>query len=136
MLRAALIATSLAAAMPCFAQEVRVITGDIEHIYGPHAQVLGDADLQARNQRALEHMRAEKQLAIERGQASIEAERQEAALADGMAQNWDNWGSTDDDWYGGWFGPTRGFSPQIGFSRRIGIPPRMGISLKMGFSRR
>jgi hypothetical protein len=139
MLRAALIATSLATAMPCFAQEVRVITGDIEHVYGSHAQVLDDADLQARNQRALEHMRAEKQLAIERGQASIEAERlklQEAALADGMAQNWDNWGSTDGDWYDGWFGPTRGFSPRIGFSRRIGIPPRMGISPKMGFSRR
>jgi hypothetical protein len=73
------------------AEEVRVIAGDIEHVYGPGAQVLDDADLHARNQRALEHMRAEKQLATERGQASIEAGRlklQEAALAYGIAQNW------------------------------------------------
>jgi hypothetical protein len=33
MMRAVLIATSLAMAMPCFAQGVRVISGDIEHLY-------------------------------------------------------------------------------------------------------
>ena len=33
MMRAVLIATSLAVAMPCFAQQVRVINGDFEHVY-------------------------------------------------------------------------------------------------------
>jgi hypothetical protein len=154
MLRAALIATSLAVAMPCFAQEVRVITGDIEHVYGPGAQVLDDADLQARNQRAWEHVQAEKQLAIERRRVDIEEERlklQEAAVAygmsqnsDGMAQNWDPT-AAGDWWYGGGFiGPAQGlgfsrrfgFSPRIGFSRRSGFSHRMGISPRMGFSRR
>jgi hypothetical protein len=50
MLRAAvLIATSLALGSPSFAQQVRVISGDIEHVYGSDAQLLDDADLQARN---------------------------------------------------------------------------------------
>ena len=92
MLRAALIATSLAAAMPCFSQEVRVITGDIEHVYGPGAQVLDNANLQARNQRTWEHIQAEKQLAIARWQAKVEIERLrlDKAIARMAA-------------YGGWF---------------------------------
>ena len=64
MLRAVLIATSMAVAMPCFAQQVRVINGDIEHLYGPDGQLLDDADLQARNQRAWEPMQAANQPAI------------------------------------------------------------------------
>lgn len=75
MLKAVLVATSLAVAMPCFAQQVRVITGDTEHVYGPSAQVLDDADLQARNQRAWEHMQAEKQLAIGKQQVDVEVGR-------------------------------------------------------------
>jgi hypothetical protein len=129
-----------------------VITGDIEHVYGPGAQVLDDADLQARNQRAWEHIQAEKQLAIERRRVDIEEERlklQEAALAYGMAQNSNgaqNWDPTaaGDWWYGGGFiGPAQGFGPGIGFSRRFGFSPRIGFSRgrsgnapKMGFSRR
>ena len=133
MLRAVLIATSLAVATPCFAQQVRVIKGDIEHLYGPGGQLVDDADLQARNQRAWEHMQAEKQLAIQRRQLDIETERlklQEAAIASAMAQNWDapNWDSTD----GGWFiGSTRAFSPRIG-SRFL---PRMGSSRIGGLRR-
>jgi pectin methylesterase-like acyl-CoA thioesterase len=84
MLKAVLIAASLAVAMPCFAQQVRVITGDIEHVYGPGAQVLDDTDLQARNQRAWEQMQAEKQLAIARRQVGVEIGRfrlEEAMIA-------------------------------------------------------
>jgi hypothetical protein len=84
MLRTVLIATSLAVAIPCFAQQLRVITGDIEHVYGPGAQVLDEADLQARNQRAWEHMQAEKQLAIGRRQVDVEIGRlklEEAMIA-------------------------------------------------------
>jgi hypothetical protein len=124
MLKALLMASSLAlAGTPCIAQQVRVIAGDVEHVYGPGGQLLDDADLQARNQRAWEHMHAEKQLAIERRQVEIENERlklQEAAIASGMAQNWDGTAYSTD---GGWFiGSTRGHS------RRIGISPRAGIS--------
>ena len=72
MLRAALIATSLAVAMPCFAQEVRVINGDFEHVYGAGGELLDNADLQARNQRAWEHMQAEKQIAIAKRQVEVE----------------------------------------------------------------
>ena len=73
MLRALfLIATSMAVAMPCFAQQVRVIQGDIEHLYGPDGQLVDDADLQSRNQRAWEHMQAENQLAIARRQVEVE----------------------------------------------------------------
>ena len=73
MLRALfLIATSMAVAMPCFAQQVRVIQGDIEHVYGLDGQLLDDADLQSRNQRAWEHMQAENQLAIARRQVEVE----------------------------------------------------------------
>jgi hypothetical protein len=127
MLRAVLIATSLVWASSSFAQQVRVISGDVEHVYGPGGEILDDADLQARNQRAWEHMQAEKQLAIQRRQLDIETERlklQEAAIASGMgAQNWGGmapgWDSTD----GGWFtGATQGFSPRIGprFFHRAG----------------
>ena len=129
MLRAALVALSLAVAMPCFAQQVRVISGEIEHVYGPGGKVLDDGDLQARNLRAWEHVQAEKQLEIERRQLKIERERlklQQVAVAFGMAQDWDE-NSTD----GGWFvGSTRGIAPRKGLSHSIGISPRMGISRK------
>jgi hypothetical protein len=131
MLRAALVAMSLAVATPCFA-EVRVITGDIEHVYGPGGKVLDDADLQARNQRAWEHMQAEKQLAIERRQVEVEIERlklQQTAIASGMAQDSDgtaqSWNSIDG---GGFVGSTRGIAPRKGLSHRIGVSPRIGFS--------
>ena len=120
MLRAMLIATSLAVATPCFAQQVRVINGDFEHVYGPGGQLLDNADLQARNQRAREHLQAEQQLAIERRQAEIEAERlrlQEAALAYAP--------SVDTSYGGGWDGG--GFIGSTGGFRRGVIRPRIGM---------
>jgi hypothetical protein len=123
MLKAVLIATSLAVAMPCFAQQVRVINGDFEHLYGAGGQLLDDADLQARNQRAWEHAQAERQLAIERRRVDIEEERlklQGAAMAYGMAQSSDgtaqNWDPTaaGDWWYGGGF-----ISPALRIGNRL-----------------
>ena len=76
-------------------------------------------------------MQAEKQLAIERRQVGVEMERlklQEAAIAYGMAQR----GSTDGDRYGGWFGPTRGFSPRIAFSRSIGMNGSSAVTNRPG----
>jgi hypothetical protein len=47
-----LIVAAMVLAAPSYAQSVRVITGDIEHIYGPGGQVLDDDALRARNERA------------------------------------------------------------------------------------
>ena len=142
-MRGVLIAASLVLASPTFAQQVRVINGDIEHVYGYGGELLDDADLQARNQRPWEHMQAEHQLAIQRRQLDIEEERlklQQAALAYGAAGYSDNsmldsygggWGG---GWGGGIIGPTQGFfrrgviRPRIGISQRIGGSPRMGGS--------
>jgi hypothetical protein len=54
------------------------ITGDIEHIYGPGAVVLDDAELSARNERAFARMEVEKQRAIEMQQLELEVERFQA----------------------------------------------------------
>ena len=59
MLRTIFITACLVAASPSVAQQVRVITGDIEHTYGPGGEVLDDAELRARNQRALENFQIE-----------------------------------------------------------------------------
>jgi len=122
MLRAVFIATCLALASPSVAQ-VRVITGDIELIR-TWGEVLDDAELRARNERAFERMQLEKQRAIEMQQIEAENERlrllrDQTALAYAATPTWD---ST----YGGWFfvGPHRG------------RPARLGVSPRMGGSRR
>ena len=128
MMRAVLIATSLAVAMPCLAQEVRVISGNIEHVYGPGGELLDNGDLQARNQRARENMQAERQLAIERRRVDIEEERlklQAAALAYAPSADTSYTGGGDSYgggwWGGGGFGSTRGtFRRGIGISQTIG----------------
>jgi hypothetical protein len=76
VLRAIFIAACLVAASPSIAKEqVRVIAGDIEHIYGPGGELLDDADLHARNERAFARMEIERQHAIERQQLGLEAEQ-------------------------------------------------------------
>jgi hypothetical protein len=93
MLRALLIATSLAVTMttPCFADQVRVIKGDVEHVYGPGGQLLDDADLQARNQRAWERMQAENELAIERRKVEVEIENFRVQKAIARMGNYGGW---------------------------------------------
>ena len=48
---ALLIVAAMGLAAPTYAQSVRVITGDIEHIYGPGGQLLDDEALQRQNAR-------------------------------------------------------------------------------------
>lgn len=119
MLRAIFIATCLVIASPSVAQQVRVITGDIEHIYGPGGEVLDDAELRARNERAFERRQLEKQRAIEKQQieAENELQRDQAALAYASAPTWD---AT----YGGGFFVDRRHSGH----GRIGVSSRMGVS--------
>ena len=78
MLRAILVAVAIAVAAPAYAQ-VRVITGDIEHIYGPGGQVLDDEALQRQNKRR-ESARLEKQ------RESEIARRQEELLVEQARQ--------------------------------------------------
>ena len=47
-----LIVAAMGLSAPVYAQSVRVITGDIEHVYGPGGQLLDDDALRARNERA------------------------------------------------------------------------------------
>jgi hypothetical protein len=144
-MRAVLIAASLVLASPSFAQQVRVITGEIEHVYGPGGVLLDDADVKARNQRAWDRMQAEKQLAIESRRIDIENERlklqreQMAALAYAPADAPYGGGL---DSYGGWWdgggfiGPTRSFFRRGVIRSRIGILPKIGGSPSMRGSRR
>jgi len=124
MLRAVLIATSLALSSSSFAQQVRVINGDIEHVYGHGGELLDDADLQARNQRALEQMQVEKQ------KRQLDTSSGIAQNSGGVAPNWD---STDGgSWDGGGF---VGSSPR-GFFRRGVIRPRTVVSDHPAIGRR
>lgn len=84
-----LITSCFSVATPAYSQ-VRVITGDIEHVYGHGGQVLDDADLRAKNERA-ESARMERQREREiaqRQEALLAAEqaRQAAAQAQAMGR--------------------------------------------------
>jgi hypothetical protein len=67
---------------------VRVIAGDIQHLYGPGGEVLDNAELQARNARAFARMDVERQRAIERRQLELEAEQFQAEQNFSATQLW------------------------------------------------
>jgi hypothetical protein len=73
MLRAIVIATAIGLAAPSYAQ-VRVITGDIEHVYGPGGEILDNPQLKAKNQRAKHQMRSEERVAgpVEQQRLSVQ----------------------------------------------------------------
>jgi hypothetical protein len=56
MLKAIMVTIAVVVSAPSFAQQVRVITGDIEHVYGPGGEFLDDAKLRAKNRRAERQM--------------------------------------------------------------------------------
>ena len=62
MLKIILVATAMVAASPAFTQ-VRVLNGDVEHIYGSGGQLLDNRALQERNARIEERKRIERQQA-------------------------------------------------------------------------
>src|SRR5436190_20290381 len=74
--RAGLIAALLGAAAPGYAQ-VRVISGDIEHVYGPGGQVLDDDALRANNERAERARQIEIRRRAQRRQDEADAEYQD-----------------------------------------------------------
>ena len=82
LLGTTLIAATLALVAPAYAQ-VRVITGGIEHNYGPGGKLLDDDALRARNERAerdIEVKRIERDMALRQEEAEAEYERQRAHL--------------------------------------------------------
>jgi hypothetical protein len=53
MIKMLITLAAFAAAAPCYAQEVRVLSGGgIEHVYGPGGEVLDSPQLREKNQRA------------------------------------------------------------------------------------
>jgi hypothetical protein len=86
VLRAIFLTACLVAASPSVAR-LRVIAG-IQHLYGPGGEVLDDAELQARNERAFARMDVEKQRAIERHQLELEAERFQSEQNFSATQLW------------------------------------------------
>ena len=59
MIKLPIILATLVAAVPCCAQNVRVLSGDQEHVYGPGGQLVDSPELRAKNERA--QMRREKE---------------------------------------------------------------------------
>src|SRR3954453_11768493 len=59
MLKRIAIVASILSVSPSSAQEVRVITGGTEHVYGRGGQVLDSPELRAKNERAERRMRNE-----------------------------------------------------------------------------
>ena len=57
MLRAIVLASAVGLAAPSYAQ-VKVITGDVEHVYGPGEKILDDPQLRAKNQCAKREVRS------------------------------------------------------------------------------
>src|SRR4051812_37678374 len=55
---AVLVVAAIGLAAPSYAQ-VKVITGDIEHVYGPKGEILDTPELMAKNKRAKRQMRSE-----------------------------------------------------------------------------
>jgi len=98
---ACLIVAAMGLAAPAYAQSVRVITGDIEHIYGPGGQLLDDDALRARNERA---ERAKILRLREREDAMRQQELDAAAAQAAAATAYDEpYGAQDGSYYVGTF---------------------------------
>jgi hypothetical protein len=59
MLKVIAILAAIVAATSSYAQEVRVFSGGIEHVYGPGGQLRDSPELRAKNQREERQMREE-----------------------------------------------------------------------------
>jgi hypothetical protein len=120
--RAPLIAAAILAMTPSatFAQ-VRVITGDIEHYYGPGGQLLDDAELRARNERA-------ESLRLREREDAMRQQELDAAAARAAPIAYDEpYGAQDGSYYIGAFRSRQGRQVNL---RRIGTGPVSGNSLQ------
>jgi hypothetical protein len=71
---ALLIVAAMGLVAPSYAQ-VRVITGDVEHYYGPGGEILDNPQLREENQRAKRQMRSEEKIAGPVGQQRLSVQQ-------------------------------------------------------------
>ena len=96
-----LIVAAMGLATPAYAQSVRVISGDIEHVYGPGGQLLDDEAIRARNERA---EKAKILRLREREDAMRQQELDAAAAQPAPATAYDEpYGAQDGSYYVGTF---------------------------------
>jgi hypothetical protein len=124
--RASLIwAAVLAMTPPATFAQVRVISGDIEHIYGQGGQLLDDETLQLQNERA---EKAKILRLREREDAMRQQELEAAAAAQAAPTAYDEqYGAQDGSYYIGTFPSRQGRYVNL---RRIGTGPVSGNSLQ------
>jgi len=121
-----IVAGLMGLAAPAYAQSVRVITGDTEHIYGPGGQLLDDDALTARNERAERAKMILRQR--EREDAMRQQELDAAAAQAAAATAYDEpYGAQDGSYYVGTFRSRKGRHVNL---RRIGTGPVSGNSLQ------
>ena len=124
LLRTTLIAATLALVATAYSQ-VRVITGDTEHIYGQGGQLLDDETLQLQNERA---ERAKILRLREREDAMRQQELDAAAAAQAAPTAYDEqYGAQDGSYYIGTFPSRQGRNVNL---RRIGTGPVSANSLQ------
>jgi hypothetical protein len=90
-----LIVAAMGLSAPAYAQSVRVITGDIEHVYGPGGQLLDDDALRARNERAKILSLREREDALRQQEIDAAAAQAAAATAYDEPYGWQDDGSYD-----------------------------------------
>jgi hypothetical protein len=124
--RALLISAAVLAMTPSatFAQ-VRVITGDTEHYYGPSGQLLDDETLRLQNERA----ERAKSLRLREREIAMRQQELDAAAAARAAPTayYEPYGAQDGSYYVGTLRSRQGRHVNL---RRIGTAPVLGNSLQ------
>jgi len=77
MLKVIAVLAAIVAATSSYAQEVRVFSGDFEHVYGPGGQLRDSPELRAKNERAERRMREEQWYGSFDQQRTITVERRQ-----------------------------------------------------------
>jgi hypothetical protein len=97
-----LIVAAIALAAPAYAQSVRVISGEVEHVYGPGGQVLDDDALRARNETAEKAKILKREKEDARRQQERDAAAAQAAATPVYAYD-EPYGAQDGSYYVGTF---------------------------------
>src|ERR1700746_352373 len=88
MIKLPIILASVIAAVPCYAQDVRVFSGDQEHVYGPGGQLVDGPEPRAKNERARQVLR-------EKGFISPASQQSLSIQQSGPSQVPNSWWSND-----------------------------------------
>jgi hypothetical protein len=88
MIKLPIILATVIAAVPCYAQDVRVFSGDQEHVYGPGGQLVDGPEPRAKNERA-------RQLLSEKGFIRPASQQSLSIQQSGPSQVPNSWWSND-----------------------------------------